>query len=70
MDIELENKNSDRGLKILLKKYDRFFVTEEKKKIIYDRFNFPLIEFNLNYIRDHIDEVMINDENFKKKKDA
>jgi hypothetical protein len=70
LDIELENKNSDRGLKILLKKYDRFFVTEEKKKIIYDRFNFPLIEFNLNYIRDHIDEVMINDENFKKKKDA
>jgi hypothetical protein len=69
INIELENKYSDFS-KIFLKKHNRIFDMEEKKKIIYDRFDFPLIENNLNYIKDYIYEIMINDENFEKKKDA
>jgi hypothetical protein len=40
---------------------------EEKKRIIFDKFNFPLVEDNRNYMKDYIDETIIADGNFLNK---
>jgi CRISPR/Cas system-associated protein Cas10 (large subunit of type III CRISPR-Cas system) len=51
-------------VKKIVKKFDKIFEMEEKKKIIFDKFNFPLIENNKTYIKDFIDETILADGSF------
>jgi len=66
-EINAEKKKIEKDIQ---KKYDTIFELEEKKKVIFDKYNFPLVENNQTYMKDYVDETITSDGNFLSKEEA